>query len=72
MYWVVLVLFLVRCYDNKKAKSPYNLIIHPLIKPQVANQQKKANQSTHHGCFNLDELGAVYYDQRFSAEYSKC
>ena len=26
--------------DNKMVKLPYNLIIFPLIKPRVANQQK--------------------------------
>ena len=30
----------VKCYDNKKVKSPYNWIIYPLTKPQVANHQK--------------------------------
>ena len=39
-------LFLVKCYDNKMAKSPYNLIIHPLIKPQVANQQQQQKNIT--------------------------
>ena len=38
---VVFVLFLVKCYDNKMAKSPYSLIIHPLVEPQVANQQQQ-------------------------------
>ena len=32
---------LVKCYDNEKVKSPYNWVIFPLNKPQVANQQKK-------------------------------
>ena len=39
------VLFLVKCYD-KKWLSPYNLIINPLIKPQVANLQKQDAQAT--------------------------
>ena len=39
----VLVLYLVKCYDNKMAKSPFNLIIHPLIKPQVARLTNKKN-----------------------------
>ena len=33
-------LLLVKCYDNKKVKSPYNWVISPLTQPQVANQQK--------------------------------
>ena len=37
---VVFVLFMVKCYDNKMAKSPFSLIIHPLVEPQVANKQK--------------------------------
>ena len=32
---------LVKCYDNKKVKSPYNGVISPLTQPQVANQQEK-------------------------------
>ena len=39
--YVVLVLFLVKCYDNEMAKSPFSLINHPLIEPQVANHQQK-------------------------------
>ena len=35
------MLLLVKCYDNKMVKSPLILIILYLIKPQVANQQKK-------------------------------
>ena len=31
------------------AKSPYNLIIHPLIKPQVANQQKNKKNNASPG-----------------------
>ena len=38
-------LLLVRCYDNKKVKSPYNWVIYPLTQPQVANQQKKYRPS---------------------------
>ena len=38
---IVLVLVLVKCYDNKKVKSPYNCVIFPLTQLQVANQQKK-------------------------------
>ena len=41
--WIALqvfMLFLVKCYDNKMVKLPYNLIILPLIEPQVANQKK--------------------------------
>ena len=33
-------LLLVKCYDNKIVKLTFNLIISPLIKPQVAKQQK--------------------------------
>ena len=32
---------LLKCYDNKMVKSPYNCFIYPLNQPQVANQQKK-------------------------------
>ena len=35
------MLLLVKCYDNKKIKSPYNWVISPLTQPEVANQQKK-------------------------------
>ena len=35
------VILLVQCYDNKMIKSPLILVIVYLIKPQVANQQKK-------------------------------
>ena len=31
---------LVKCYDNKKVKSPYNWVISPLTQPQTANQEK--------------------------------
>ena len=34
-------LLLVKCYDNKMAKSPYNCFIFPLNQPQVANQQQQ-------------------------------
>ena len=34
-------LLLLKCYDNKMAKSPYNCFIFPLKQPEVANQQKK-------------------------------
>ena len=40
---IVLVLVLVKCYDNKKVKSPYNCVIFPLTQLQVANQQKNVN-----------------------------
>ena len=30
----------VKCYDNKMVKLTFNLIILPLIKSQVANQQE--------------------------------
>ena len=33
-------LLLVKCYDNKKVKSPYNWVISPLTQPQTANQEK--------------------------------
>ena len=32
---------LVKCYDIKMVKSPYNCVIFPLTQPQVANQQQK-------------------------------
>ena len=34
-------LFLVKCFDNKMAKSPFNCVTFPLTQPQKANQQKK-------------------------------
>ena len=33
-------LLLVKCYDNIKAKSPYNWVISLLTQPQVANKKK--------------------------------
>ena len=52
------VLFLVKCYD-KKWLSPYNLIINPLIKPQVANLQKRCTSylPTQKLKYNLYHLG---------------
>ena len=32
-------LLLVKCYDNKKVKSPYNWVISPLTQLQVAYQR---------------------------------
>ena len=34
-----LVHLLVKCYDNKMVKSPYNCVIFPLTQPLVDNQQ---------------------------------
>ena len=34
-------LLLVKFYDNKKVKSPYNWVISLLTQPQVANQQQQ-------------------------------
>ena len=39
--YVATRLLLVKCYNNKMVKFPFNLIISPLIKPQVANQQQQ-------------------------------
>ena len=36
-------LLLVKCYDNKMVKLPFDLIIHPLIKPWAANKQKNGD-----------------------------
>ena len=36
-------LLLVKCYDNKKVKSPYNWVISPLTQSQVANKQTNKN-----------------------------
>ena len=33
-------LLLVKCYDNKMVKLPYNCDIYPLTQTQVANQKK--------------------------------
>ena len=33
-------LLLVKYYDNKKVKSPYNWVISPLTQPEVANHKK--------------------------------
>ena len=38
--YVAIRLLLVKGYDKKMVKLPFNLIIFLLIKPQVANQQK--------------------------------
>ena len=35
------MLLLVKCYDNKMVKLPYNLNIVHLFKPKVANQQQQ-------------------------------
>ena len=35
------MLLLVKCYDNKKVKSPYNLVTSRLTQPGVANKQKQ-------------------------------
>ena len=32
---------MVKCYDNKMIKSPYNFVIFLLTQPQVANQQQQ-------------------------------
>ena len=37
-------LLLLKCYDNKMAKSPFNWFILPLNQPEVANQQKKTKK----------------------------
>ena len=37
------MLLLVKCYDKKMVKSPYNCVIFPLTQPQVANQQQQKN-----------------------------
>ena len=34
-------LLLVKCYDDKKVKSPYNWVISLLTQPEVANQQQQ-------------------------------
>ena len=34
-------LLLVKCYDKKWFKSPFNCVIFPLTHPQVANQQQQ-------------------------------
>ena len=40
-------LLLVKSYDNKKVRSPYNWFISPLTQPEVANQlQKKDNKKS--------------------------
>ena len=38
---VAMMLIWLKCYDNKMARSPFSLIILPLIRPQVANQQQQ-------------------------------
>ena len=43
---MAIMLLLVKCYDNKIDKLPFNLIIILLIKPQEANQQTKQNKKT--------------------------
>ena len=37
---IIARLLLVKWYDNKMVKSPFNCVIFPLTQPQVANQQK--------------------------------
>ena len=53
---------MVKCYDKKWFKSPYNWVISPLTQPQVVNQQKKEKKGnktlncleSEQGQFNLD------------------
>ena len=49
------MLLLVKCFDNKMVKLPFNLIIFPLIKPQEANQQKKYFTNLHNNNLNISE-----------------
>ena len=39
---LVATLMLIKWYDNKMVKSPFNCAIFPLTQPQVANQKKKS------------------------------
>ena len=47
MKYEVFMQFLVKCNDNKMVKLPYNLIIYPLTKPQVTDQQKTCFAAWH-------------------------
>ena len=38
LWYIAAGLLLVKCYDNKMVKLSYNLIISPLIKPQIAKK----------------------------------
>ena len=42
---IIARLLLVKWYDNKMVKSPFNCVIFPLTQPQVANQQKKIDRN---------------------------
>ena len=66
-------LLLVKCYDNKMVKLPYNCDIYPLTQPQVANQkkiillapislvlQKLSVTSIHHKIIRLMKLPNLY------------
>ena len=46
-------LLLVKCYDNKKVKSPFNWVISPLTQPQVAYQQKRKEKVFEYKCFRV-------------------
>ena len=42
---IVLVLVLVKCYDNKMILLPYYLSIFPLVKPEATNQPPKKEKT---------------------------
>ena len=48
------MLLLVKCYDNKMVKSPYNCFIFPFTQPQMANQQQQKN-----GLFILSQMAEL-------------
>ena len=37
---------MVKCYDKKMVKSPFNWVIFPLTQLQVANQQQQQKNGT--------------------------
>ena len=58
---------LVKCYDNKNVKSPYNWVISHLTQPQVANKQtKKLSNPLYHICH-----ARVSNDNHYSHCYSE-
>ena len=42
-------LWIVKLYDNKKVKSPYNWFISPLTQPEEANQQQQQKSISKRG-----------------------
>ena len=57
------MLLLVKCYDKKMVKSPFNCVIFPLTQPQVARQQQQKKVSLRCNKKKCDDyfLEVIYY-----------